>query len=276
MSRARGHLALLTGGGIVMALLLLALLAPFLPLANPTRGNPAAVLAAPSAAYWFGADGNGMDLFARCLHGAAFAFLVAVPATVLGAALGLPLGLIAGYAGGLIDEALLRVLDVLRVFPAIILALALVAVTGPSLLNVVLVIGLVDAPVFARLVRAETLALRRSPMVEAQIAIGAPTWRILFLRILPNSLRGALSQMPVRAAWAVRINATLAFVGVGLQPPTPEWGAMIRHGAEYMVTGHWWVVAAPGGALLLLVLGFNLLADGVQQALDPRGRGRQP
>ncbi|MCW5747129.1 MAG: ABC transporter permease, partial [Alphaproteobacteria bacterium] len=155
---------------------------------------------------------------------------------------------------------------------SIILALAVVAAAGPSLLNVVLVLGFLDAPVFARVVRAEVLALRGGTFVEAAVAAGNPTARILFVHLMPNALRGAIAQSAVRAAWAVRISATLAFLGVGLQPPTPEWGAMIRQGAEFMVSGEWWVAIFPGIALVLMVLGLNMLGDGVADLMDPRRR----
>jgi peptide/nickel transport system permease protein len=170
------------------------------------------------------------------------------------------------------DEILLRIMDVVRSFPSIVLALAVVAATGQSVVNVVLVIGILDSPIFARIVRAEVLALRSSAFVEAAIAAGNPTWRILFVHLLPNAIRGATALIAVRMAWAVRISATLAFIGVGIQPPTPEWGAMIRQGAEYIISGEWWVATFPGVALVGVVLGFNLLGDGLQDLLDPKRR----
>ncbi len=237
---------------------------------DPTQAFPAEVLKAPSGVFWFGTDGNGMDVFSRVIYGTIYAFAIAVPTVCIGLTFGIPLGLYAGYRGGWPDEILMRLSDGLRIFPSIILALAVVAVTGPSLLNVVLVLGFLDAPLFARLVRAEVLALRRSNYVEAAVAAGNPTWRILFVHLLPNAIQGAMAQTAVRAAWAVRISATLAFLGIGIQPPTPEWGAMIRQGAEFMVTGEWWVALFPGFALILMVLGLNLTGDGLQDLLDPR------
>jgi peptide/nickel transport system permease protein len=213
-----------------------------------------------------------MDVFSRIIHGSRLAFGIAVPAVAVAMLIGVPLGLFAGYRGGMPDEVLLRAMDALRIFPSIILALALVAATGKSLGNIIIVIGLVDAPIFARLVRAEVLSLRHSGFVESAVAAGNTRWRILFIHILPNAMRGALAQSAVRLAWSIRVSATLAFVGVGVQPPTPEWGAMIRQGAEQMVTGEWWVALFPGLALVLLVLGFNLLGDAVQDWLDPRRR----
>jgi peptide/nickel transport system permease protein len=261
------------GAVIILFFVFLAAFADVIAPYDPLMAFPYDVLKPPSAAYWFGTDGNGMDVFSRIIHGSRLAFGIAVPAVLVATLIGVPLGLFAGYRGGIVDELLLRVMDVLRVFPSIILALAIVAATGQSLANIVIVIGLVDAPIFARVVRAEVLALRNSNFIESAVAAGNPLHRILFVHLLPNAIKGATAQIAVRLAWATRVSATLAFVGVGVQPPTPEWGAMIRMGAEYMVTGDWWVALFPGIALVLLVLGFNLLGDGVQDWLDPRRRG---
>jgi peptide/nickel transport system permease protein len=242
---------------------------------DPVSSYPDRILEAPSAEHWFGTDGNGMDVFSRVIYGAKFGFGVAIPAVIISVLIGVPVGLIAGYRGGLLDEVLMRFFDGLRVFPSIILALAVVAATGQSLINVVLVLGFLDSPVFARVVRSEVLALRSSIFVESAIAAGNPTWRILFVHLLPNSIQGAMAQTAVRAAWAVRISATLAFLGVGIQAPTPEWGAMIRQGAEFMITGQWWVGIFPGVALIFLVFGLNLFGDGIQDVLDPRRRAEK-
>lgn len=228
------------------------------------------ILQGPSGTHWFGTDGNGMDVFSRVIFGARFAFGIAIPAVLIALTIGIPLGLWTGYRGGYLDEVLMRVFDALRVFPSIILALAVVAATGQSLLNVVLVIGVLDSPVFVRVVRSEVLALRSSTYVEAAVSAGNPVWRIMFVHILPNAIQGAMAQSAVRAAWAVRISATLAFLGVGIQAPTPEWGAMIRQGAEFMVTGQWWVGIFPGVALIIMVLGLNMFGDGLQDLLSPR------
>lgn len=261
---------LAAGALILLAFALMALLHPWLMPYDPIAANPDRVLAAPGPEHRFGTDGNGMDVLSRTIYGAIYGFGIAIPVVVLALAIGVPVGLYTGYRGGWLDEILMRVFDTLRVFPSIILALAVVAAAGPSLVNVVLVLGLLDSPIFARVVRAEVLAMRSGGMVEAAVAAGNPTPRILFVHLLPNVLHGAMAQSAVRAAWAVRISATLAFLGVGIQPPTPEWGAMIRQGAEYMVTGEWWVAVFPGLALILMVLGLNMLGDGLQDLLDPR------
>ena len=260
--------------GVVIILMfgILAIFSGLFMTHDPVSAYPDRILQSPSAEHWFGTDSNGMDVFSRVIYGAKFGFGIAIPAVTISVLIGVPVGLIAGYRGGILDEVLMRIFDGLRVFPSIILALAVVAATGQSLINVVLVLGFLDSPVFARLVRAEVLTLRSSIFVESAVAAGNPTWRSLFLHLLPNSIQGAMAQTAVRAAWAVRISATLAFLGVGIQAPTPEWGAMIRQGAEFMVTGQWWVAIFPGIALIFLVFGLNLFGDGIQDILDPRRR----
>ena len=275
-NRARGlaRLSPTATAGVIIILFfgILALFSNLFMPHDPVASYTDKILQPPSADYWFGTDGNGMDVFSRVIYGAKFGFGIAIPAVLISLAIGLPVGLIAGYRGGILDEVLMRIFDGLRVFPSIILALAVVAATGQSLLNVVLVLGFLDSPVFARLVRSEVLSLRSSIFVESAIAAGNPTWRILFVHLLPNSIEGAMAQTAVRAAWAVRISATLAFLGVGIQAPTPEWGAMIRQGTEFMITGQWWVAIFPGVALIFLVFGLNLFGDGLQDILDPRRR----
>ena len=262
-----------TGAGgvaIVGFFALMAIFASFIAPFDPIKPFTDNVLAGPGGQFWFGTDGNGMDVLSRTIYGTRYAFGIAVPVLLFGMACGIPIGLYAGYHGGWIDEISLRVMDAIRVFPSIILALAIVSATGQSLANVVIVIGILDVPVFARLVRAEVLALRAGGFVEAAVNAGNPTWRILFVHLLPNCMRGALAQMPIRMAWAVRVSATLAFIGVGIQVPTPEWGAMIRQGSEYIISGEWWVSIIPGVALVTLVVGFSMLGDGLEEMLDPR------
>ena len=256
---------------ILLGFLALALLHPWLMPYDPVAADASSTLSPPSAAHPFGTDSNGMDVLSRTIYGSVYAFGIAVPAVALAMLIGVPIGLLTGYAGGWLDEVLMRVFDALRVFPSIILALAVVSATGASLTNVVVVIGLLDSPLFARVVRAEVLALRDGPFMECAVAAGNPLPRLLFVHLMPNVLQGAIAQATVRAAWAVRISATLAFLGVGIQPPTPEWGAMIRQGTEYMVTGQWWIGVFPGLALILMILGMNMAGDGLADLLDKRG-----
>jgi peptide/nickel transport system permease protein len=266
----RSFPSIAVGLGIVGVYAALAVLAPWIAPMDPITVHADAVLSPPSERFWLGTDGNGMDLLSRIIYGARYAFGIALPAVMLSVVIGLPVGLWAGYRGGWIDEVLLRSMDLLRVFPSIILALTIVAATGQSITNVILVIGLLDAPIFARVVRAEILALRGGLLIESARAIGNSTPRLLFVHVLPNSISGALTQISVRMAWAIRVSATLAFVGVGIQQPTPEWGAMIRQGAEFMVTGEWWVALFPGLALVTLIFGLNLAADGIQDWMGRR------
>ena len=264
-------------GAIGLALVLLVVFcgvfAPWITPFDPLKINVPNKFQPPSLVHWMGTDNLGRDVFSRVIHGSRYAFGIAIPAGLIMIGIGMPLGLLAGYKGGWLDEVLLRTLDVLRAFPTIILALAVVAATGQSLVSMVVVIGLLDSPIFARVVRAEVLTLRSSTFVQAAIAVGNPAWRVMWVHILPNAILGATAQLPMRMAWAVRISATLAFIGVGIQAPTPEWGAMIRQGAEYVITGEWWAALFPGLALMTLVLGFNLLGDGLTDLLDPKRRG---
>jgi peptide/nickel transport system permease protein len=260
------------GTAILVLLALTSVLLPALSPYDPFTPSALEVFQPPSVAHWFGTDINGMDVFTRVFFGARYSFVVAIPTVALSILLGTPAGLYAGYKGGLVDELLTRFTDTLRIFPGIILALAIVAALGPSLLNVILTLAVLDSAIFARLVRAETLALRRGGIVESAIAAGNPDWRVMWLHVFPNVRQGMIAQMSVRAAWAVRVSATLAFLGIGVQPPTPEWGLMIRQGGEYMLTGQWWVGLCPGLALLAMVLGLNFVGDGLQDILDPRRR----
>ncbi|WP_439552579.1 ABC transporter permease [Falsiroseomonas sp.] len=261
------------GFGIILVFAFLAAFADILAPLPPTLSHPYDTLKPPgTGAFLLGTDGNGMDVLSRVIHGARYAFGIALPAGAIMAVVGIPLGLIAGWRGGWVDEVLLRVLDVLRAFPTIILALAIVAATGQGFLNVILVVGFLDSPIFARIVRAEVLALRNATFVRAAVAAGNPEWRVLLVHILPNAILGATAQLPLRMAWAVRISATLAFIGIGVQAPAPEWGAMIRQGAEYVISGEWWVALFPGLALIAMVLGLNLAGDGLSDLLDPKRR----
>jgi peptide/nickel transport system permease protein len=261
------------GFSIILMFGVLAAFADLIAPLPPTLSFPYETLRPPGTGqFLLGSDGNGMDVFSRVIHGARYAFGIALPAGAIMAVVGIPLGLVAGWRGGWVDEVLLRILDVLRAFPTIILALAIVAATGPGFLNVILVVGFLDSPIFARIVRAEVLALRNATFVRAAVAAGNPEWRVLLVHILPNAILGATAQLPMRMAWAVRISATLAFIGIGVQAPAPEWGAMIRQGAEYVISGEWWVALFPGLALIAMVLGLNLTGDGLSDLLDPKRR----
>lgn len=262
------------GAAIIGVYILVGLFAPVLAPHSPTEGFPSHILAPPGGDFLLGTDANGMDILSRVIHAARLDLLIAVTAVGLSIIAGVLLGLVAGFRGGWFDTLLLRAMDVFQAFPILVLALAILAAAQGSLTSVIFVIALVDTPVFVRLVRAETLQIKQITYVEAGRALGNPTWRLLLRHILPNAVPPVIVQGAVRLAWAVNIVAALAFVGVGIQVPTPEWGSMIKSGAQYISTGEWWPYTIPGLAILVLTLGFNLLADGLQDHLDPRRRRR--
>ncbi len=262
--------AAFTGTVIVAVFVLLGALADVIVRTDPLQVFGSDVLTPPSAAHWFGTDGNGMDVFSRTIHAIQIDMMVAVSAVTISITVGVTLGLIAGYRGGWFEMLLLRIMDVLQAFPAVILALAVVAASQKSIVAVILVIALLDTPVFIRLTRGQVLSLREAMYVEAARSTGNRPWRIMWRHIMPNAVPPLIIQAAMRLAWAVMVVAALAFVGVGIQVPTPEWGAMIQHGSQFITSGQWWPVVFPGVALMLLVLGFNLLADAIQDHLDPR------
>ncbi|WGX96862.1 ABC transporter permease [Nocardioides sp. L-11A] len=263
-------MAAFTGTTIVLAFVVVGALADVLVRTDPLQVFGSDLLHPPSAEHWFGTDGNGMDVFARTIHAIQIDLVISVTAVVISIVVGVALGLIAGYRGGWFEMVLLRVMDVLQAFPALILALAVVAASQESIAAVIFVIALLDIPVFIRMTRGQVLSLRDAMYVEAARATGNKPWRIMWRHIMPNTLPPLIIQTAVRLAWSVMIVSSLAFVGVGIQVPTPEWGAMIRHGSAYVTSGQWWPSVFPGLALMLLVLGFNLLADAIQDHLDPR------
>jgi peptide/nickel transport system permease protein len=258
------------GALILGSYIVLALFEDFLVRYSPTRVFTGSVLAPPSSEFWFGTDGYGMDVFSRTIAATRLDLALSASGVVIAFAVGTALGLMIGYYGGALDLVVVRVLDILQAFPALILGLAIVAATQQSLVTVVAVIAFLDFPVFARLVRSETRKLRNLTMTEAAVALGNPTWRVLMRHILPNAVPPLLIQSSLRLAWAVNIVAGLAFVGVGIEVPTPEWGSMIRIGADQIAAGQWWPSAFPGLAILVLTIGLNLTADGLQEQLQHR------
>ena len=260
--------------GVVLLLmwLLLALFAPAVSPYSPVQIFGAEILKPPSSAHWFGTDINGMDVFSRTVHAARLDLQIAGVAVSISLVVGVALGLLTGYIGGWVDMLVLRVLDVLQAFPALILGLAVVAALQRGIVSIIFVIAFLDIPIYARLIRAETFRIRETNYIEAARALGNPTWRILLVHVLPNSLPPVVIQSAVRMAWAVKITASLAFVGVGIQAPIPEWGSMIRVGSDGIMRGVWWPTAFPGLAVVTLVLGLNLLADALQSYLRPGGR----
>jgi len=263
-------MAAFTGTVIVVLFVIVGALADVLVPTDPLKVFGSDLLEPPGADHWFGTDGNGMDVFARTIHAIQIDLVISVTAVAASIVVGVALGLIAGYRGGWFEMVLLRLMDVLQAFPALILALAVVAASQESITAVIFVIAFLDTPVFIRMTRGQVLSLREAMYVEAARSTGNKPWRIMWRHIMPNTLPPLIIQTAVRLAWSVMIVSSLAFVGVGIQVPTPEWGAMIRHGSAFITSGQWWPSVFPGLALMLLVLGFNLLADAIQDYLDPR------
>jgi peptide/nickel transport system permease protein len=226
----------------------------------------------PSRAHWFGTDEVGNDVYTRVVLGARVSLQIGLIITVLAALLGVPLGIVAGYAGGALGETIMRVTDIFLSVPALVLALAVVGALGPGILNAMLALALVWWPGYVRLVQGKTLALAQESYVEAARAGGAGRLRIVFLHLLPNCVSPIVVKASMDMGSAILAAASLGFIGLGAQPPYPEWGAMISHGRNYLPTW-WWYSAFPGLAIYLTVLGFNLVGDGLRDLLDPKSRG---
>ncbi|ACM05341.1 MULTISPECIES: nickel transporter permease [Thermomicrobium] len=240
---------------------------------DPIQPNVALKLQPPSSTYWFGTDELGRDVFSRVLSGAKYSLGIAFIILSIAVVVGTLVGLIAGYVGGLVDELLMRLTDLFLAFPALVLAMAIAATLGRNLQNTVIALTVVYWPWYARLVRGQVLWLKEREFIEAARAIGASPWRIVGRHILPNTLAVIIVQLTLDVGYAVLATSGLSFLGLGAQPPTPEWGTMIA-GARTFFRDAWWYITFPGLALTLTVLGFNLLGDGLRDFLDPRTRRR--
>ena len=265
---ARNRLAL-AGLAIIVSLVALALLADVIAPAGPTVGSLDQRLLPPSAAHWFGTDDQGRDILARIVHGTRITLMVVLLVAVLAAPIGLLVGTVSGYIGGRTDAVLMRITDIFLAFPRLILALAFVAALGPGIENAVIAIAITSWPPYARIARAETLTIRRAEYIEAVRVMGAGPWRIVWRHVMPLCLSSVIVRVTLDMAGIILTAAGLGFLGLGAQPPTPEWGAMISTGRQF-VLDQWWVAAAPGAAIFLVSLAFNLLGDGLRDALDPK------
>jgi peptide/nickel transport system permease protein len=259
------------GLAIVGLYVVLALTADWLPLKNPVQIVGANRMAGPSWSSPLGADTVGRDLLSRIVFGARLSLQVSALSVAIALLGGSFLGLVAGYAGGWIDQVIMRTMDVLFAFPAVLLALGVVAALGPNPSNVVVAIGLVYTPIFARVVRGPVLALKEREFVEAARALGARPARIITRHLLPNLLSVLIVQTSIALSWAVLTEASLSFLGLSAQPPAPSWGVMLNEGRQSLeLAPH--LAIFPGLAIMLAVLGFNLLGDGLRDVLDPRLR----
>ncbi|NLE58109.1 MAG: ABC transporter permease, partial [Planctomycetes bacterium] len=260
-------------GLVVFVLIVLsALLAPFLAPYDPLLINPVDYLQAPGQAHLFGTDSYGRDVFSRALYGGRVSLRVGLLSVVIAMVLGTVLGLIAGYAGGVLDNIIMRFVDMLLAFPGLLLALGVVALLGPGLDNVIIAVGISGLTGFARLVRGSVLSLREEVCVEAARSIGCPDWKIMYRHILPNTLGPIIVMSTLDIAWAILTASSLSFLGLGAQPPTPEWGMMLSEGRALLREAPWQTMF-PGMLIMITVLSVNLFGDGLRDALDPRMYG---
>ncbi|HET7304010.1 MAG TPA: ABC transporter permease [Segeticoccus sp.] len=259
--------ALVVCAVIVVLAVLGALIAPF----GPNEVVVEDRLQGPSAAHWFGTDSLGRDVFSRVVLGARVSLEVGAVAVGIALLAGVTLGLVAGYYGHLLDDAIMRGMDVLFAFPAILLAIAVLAILGPGTTNAMVAIGIVYTPIFARVTRASVLSIREEVYVRAARSLGAPDGRLLRLHVLPNALPPIIVQTSVSLAFAILSEAALSFIGLGTQPPDPSWGRMLSEGRGF-VEQAWWIAFFPGLAIFLTVMAFNVLGDALRDVLDPRQR----
>ena len=243
----------------------LAIFAPLLPLKDPQQIHVDDMLAKPSTDFLFGTDLNGMDILSRTIYAARLDLSIVFAAVFLALLLGIAICALIGFVGGFIDSLVARILDLFQAYPVLILALAISGIASDSLITVVFIITLVDAPVFIRLVRSEVIRIKSALFVESAKALGNSDFKIVFRHILPIALPPVLIQIPIRIAYSINIVAAMAFVGVGIQPPTPEWGSMIKTGTPYISSGEWWMAIFPGLAIFGICLALNLISDELQK-----------
>ena len=260
------------GLAMFVAICAMALLAPWIAGTDPLEQEIIAKLRPPSAEHWFGTDEFGRDVYARLVWGARISLSVSVSAITLALVVGGTIGLVSGYVGGRFDMLVMQVMDILLSFPALILGLIIVALLGPSQANLIVAIALTALAPFARIARAPTLIVKERQFVEAGRALGFGHARILFVHVLPNILSEVLVMASLWMATAVRVEASLSFIGLGVRPPTPTWGGMIRDGFENILDAPWLCIY-PGLAILALIFSLNMLGDGLRDATDPKLRG---
>jgi peptide/nickel transport system permease protein len=261
------------GAAIVLVVVVAAVFGPAVAPFDPATQEMALRLEGPTGLHWFGLDELGRDIFTRVLYGARISLLVGIVVVGVSATVGIAMGAIAGYFGGRVDETISRVIDILLAFPGLLLAIALVAVLGPSLTNVVMALTLIGWVGYARLVRGQVLRAREFEFVQAARALGATTPRILLRHVIPTTLPAVTVQATLGMGAAILNEASLSFLGLGVQPPTPSWGTMLNYGRGHLLDAPHLTIF-PGVAIAVLVLGFNFLGDGLRDALDPAARGR--
>ncbi|MFD2181606.1 ABC transporter permease [Rhodoplanes azumiensis] len=258
--------------GLFVAIVLTALFGPFLVPHDPLASNTAMALQPPSARFWFGTDQLGRDIFSRVIVATRLDFGIAVASVVLVFCMGGLAGVAAGFFGGWTDRIVGRIADTIMAFPLFVLAMGIVAALGNTVQNIVIATAIVNFPLYARVARAEANVRREAGFVEAARLSGNGEWRILVFQILPNVIPILVVQMSLTMGYAILNAAGLSFIGLGVRPPTPEWGIMVAEGAAFIVSGEWWIAFFPGLALMIAVFCFNLLGDGLRDIVDPRRR----
>ena len=265
-----GNPLAVTGTFLIVLLVLAAIFAPWVAPYNPLTLDLLNPYQPPlSPGHLLGTDNFGRDILSRIIYGSRISLLIGIVVVSIAATIGTFLGIIAGYFGGWVDETIMRVVEIFYAFPFLILAIAVIALFGPSIFNVMWVLGLVSWPLYARLVRAQVLTLRETDYVEAARAAGMGSWRIMFRHILPNSLTPVLVMATFGIPEAILASAALGFLGLGVQPPTPEWGVMISEGKDFIRRAPY-LITWPGVAIMIVVLSFNFVGDGLRDALDPK------
>ncbi|MDB5556173.1 MAG: ABC-type dipeptide/oligopeptide/nickel transport system, permease component [Rhizobium sp.] len=274
-ARFRANRMAVFGLAIIAMLIMVAVFASVLAPHDPLTGDLAGSRLLPpgSGSFLLGTDDQGRDILSRLLYGTRLTLLVVALVAVIAAPLGLIVGTVSGYAGGWVDAVLMRITDIFLSFPKLVLALAFVAAVGPGIQNAVIAIALTSWPPYARIARAETLALRNSEYIDAVRLMGASPFRIVFRHVMPMCLSSVIVRVTLDMAGIILTAAGLGFLGLGAQPPLPEWGAMIASGRRFILD-QWWVATMPGVAILIVSLGFNFLGDGLRDALDPRESGQ--
>ncbi|HEY7907970.1 MAG TPA: ABC transporter permease [Thermomicrobiales bacterium] len=273
LRRFRRNRVALAGLIVLFLLILIAICAPLLALHDPTQFYFNHKLEAPSSVFPLGTDNLGRDVYSRMLYGSRISLPTGLIAVGIALLLGVPIGTVAGYFGKAVDTILMRGCDVVLAFPSILFAIWLISIFGPSLRNVMIAVGLFSVPSFARLVRSTILSAKETDYITAERALGAGTFRILTRHILPNVIQPVIIIASLRVASAILAAAGLSFLGLGVRPPTPEWGAMLSEGRAYLTIA-WWVTFFPGLAIMITVLATNMVGDGLRDALDPRQQGR--
>ncbi|MDP3416884.1 ABC transporter permease [Falsiroseomonas sp.] len=267
------HRLALAGFIVVLAFVLVAIFAPWIAPYDPIETSWTRIRRPPSELYWFGTDENGRDVLSRVIWGARASLMAGVVSVIGAVLIGVPLGLLAGLAGGWVDALISRIADAMLSIPFLILAIALAAFLGPALENAMLAIAITASPVFARLARGMALDAKSTDWVEASRSLGNPPWRTAFVHVLPNIIPPLLVQSTLSIAEAIIAEASLSFLGLGQQPPQPSWGSMLNSAQRFLETAPWLAIA-PGAAIFLVVLAFNLMGDGLRDALDPRADRR--